>query len=597
LDADRLTSLDRAIHYLEVAIERSPEDAAIHFDLGRAYRMKGVRAKAEEAFRQASVLTPGEKTYMYELGIECSVLGRTEDAILALERAVKLSPVYEAARDALGEIYYRTHDYRRAAEHFESALGSATRNPRRFALFVRACYQLGDFARIVDRVDQRKADPSPLDGDSDTVYAAGRAYSIVGRPVDAIFWLQKVSTSPEARYFLACAYARIGQYPEALKCFESLDNTSGEWFQKAVVQRAHVLRIQGDAEQAKSLYQSSAAADRNNFEAIRALGEISLEQGDLTDATSQFSAAVALRPESVEVRYELGIALERSGELNEALSQYQAAVESRGHAKEWLRIGVVQCRLGRFAEAIQAFDSCEREEDRSDALLFYRGLAFAVQSKCDDAIRDWAELEQRHPDSERLGLNLARVRYVQGSQFLAKGKPELAIENWELYLKCYPMDENVCADIAELHFRIALEQIRTGTSGAFEGARLHLAAAIQRDPKNGTYRLFQALFNAHCGTNVPDAVNVVRALASENQEDNPVLLYHLGWCLLQNGQSSEAAQMFERVRNMPNCNEYAQYASWALLNKMISDGNFEGAFEALMVASLPVPNAGQEVQQ
>jgi len=597
LDADRLTNLDRAIHYLEVAIEKAPEDAAIHFDLGLAYRMKGMRAKAEEVFRQASILTPGEKIYMYELGIECSVLGRMEDAIQALERAVELSPEYEAAHDALGDIYYSSHDYRRVVEHLESALGSATRNPIRFALFVRACYQLGDFTRIVDKVDQRKADPSPFDGDADAIFAVGRTFSIVGRPADAISWLNKVSASPEARYFLACAYARVEQYSEALTCFESLKGTSGEWLQKSLVQRAHVLWRQGDAKQARSLYQSSAAADRNNFEAIRGLGKISLDQGELTEAISHLGAAVALRPESVEVRYEFGIALERSGELNEALSQYQAAVDSHSHAKTWLRIGVVQCRLGRFADAIRAFESCEREEDRSDTLLFYRGLAFAVLGNCEHAIRDWADLRQRHPDSERLGLNLARVHYVLGSQFLAKGKPELAIENWDIYLKCYPMDENVCGDIAELHFRIALEQVRAGTSGAFESARMHLAGAIQRDPKTVTYRLFQALFNAYCGTDVPGAINVVRALADENQQDDPALLYHVGWCLLQNGQASEAAQMFERVRNMPNRNGYARYASWALTNMMISDGNFEEAFATLTVASSPLPRADREVQQ
>ena len=293
LRAQQLSSLDRAIHYLEEAINRAPEDATIHFDLGRAYRLKGARTKAEEAFRRASFLNAREKTYAYELGMECSVLGRNEEAIQALEHAVEISPEYEAAHDALGKLLYDAQDYRRAAEHLETALGSGTRDPQRLALFVRACYWMGDFARIVDKVDQRKADPSPFDGDADAVCATGRSYSIVGRPADAILWLQKVSTSPEARYFLGCAHACIRHYPEALTCLESLDDTTGEWSQKAVVQRAHVLRMQGDAEQAKSLYHSSTAADRNNFEAIRALGEIALAQGELVEAISHFRAGAA----------------------------------------------------------------------------------------------------------------------------------------------------------------------------------------------------------------------------------------------------------------------------------------------------------------
>jgi len=94
-----------------------------------------------------------------------------------------------------------------------------------------------------------------------------------------------------------------------------------------------------------------------------------------------------------------------------------------------------------------------------------------------------------------------------------------------------------------------------------------------------------------------DSGSLVRALADENQQDDPALLYHVGWCLLQNGQASEAAQMFERVRNMPNRNGYARYASWALTNMMISDGNFEEAFATLTVASSPLPRADREVQQ
>jgi hypothetical protein len=100
----------------------------------------------------------------------------------------------------------------------------------------------------------------------------------------------------------------------------------------------------------------------------------------------------------------------------------------------------------------------------------------------------------------------------------------------------------------------------------------------------------------HSALDIPQAVAAMRTLVAENGQD-PAMIYHVGWCLLQSGQLKEAAHLFDRVNAMPGCNGYARYAAWALSNTMIVDGRYEDAVKVLMAVSAPEVHIGQEVEQ
>ena len=212
-------------------------------------------------------------------------------------------------------------------------------------------------------------------------------------------------------------------------------------------------------------------------------------------------------------RFALALALELQGDEDNALQYYESvAPGSDAEAAAKLRVGVIRCRRGEFAEALRVLNVCAEGGNDGDTLLFYRGTAFAMAGLCEDAIREWERLRDRHPENDRLKLNLARARYLLGGQRLAQNQYRPAIEQWERYLTDYPMDYNMAGNLAELHFREALAVFKSGAANANSQARECLQAAVKRDPRNRTYRFFLALCDVFSGEDASGGILSLRSL-------------------------------------------------------------------------------------
>ena len=121
LSAQQGADLDKAIHYLQIAVEHQPADAATQHSLGRAYRLKGAVTEALAALRKAAELVPSEKLYAFDLGMQCVEAGHVSDAIEALETAVRICPTLEEAHQGLARIYFEQQKLDLAATHFQQA--------------------------------------------------------------------------------------------------------------------------------------------------------------------------------------------------------------------------------------------------------------------------------------------------------------------------------------------------------------------------------------------------------------------------------------------------------------------------------------------
>jgi non-specific serine/threonine protein kinase len=106
-------SLDRAIHFLEKAIEVDPNYAAAHAVLGAALNLKGdfltipeLNYRAIESAKKAISLNPNlTQGYQY-LGGSLSSLGRYDEAIEAFKEALRIEPANAGAHSSLGRVYW-----------------------------------------------------------------------------------------------------------------------------------------------------------------------------------------------------------------------------------------------------------------------------------------------------------------------------------------------------------------------------------------------------------------------------------------------------------------------------------------------------------
>jgi tetratricopeptide (TPR) repeat protein len=77
--------------YVQQGVEFESNDSPFT-KLGIKYAQAGLWDKAEEAFKQAASATPAESKIHYNLGITYNVLGKHQEAISSLERALTLDP-------------------------------------------------------------------------------------------------------------------------------------------------------------------------------------------------------------------------------------------------------------------------------------------------------------------------------------------------------------------------------------------------------------------------------------------------------------------------------------------------------------------------
>jgi serine/threonine protein kinase/tetratricopeptide (TPR) repeat protein len=148
-------SLDRAILLFEKAIALDPQYARAYAALGYAYELKAqfltmpeLFERAVASFQKAIELQPLLAESYYGLGMTFIALGREEEAIGAIRRALAFAPDDFQAHAALGRAYFLGKGaFREAAAEFERALAI---NPKAgwVALQLAHCYAfLGDFAR------------------------------------------------------------------------------------------------------------------------------------------------------------------------------------------------------------------------------------------------------------------------------------------------------------------------------------------------------------------------------------------------------------------------------------------------------------------
>lgn len=188
---------------------------------------------------------------------------------------------------------------------------------------------------------------------------------------------------------------------------------------------ARFLAHAGKAEAAARQYEALAAAEPQNFEAVKEAGVAFGEAKDLVKATEYLRRAAALRPDNPEGQRGLGWALEKSGDRAGAIDAYQKAVT--------LAPALPVARI-RLAE-----------------LLFEQG-------KKEDAIRTYREGIDRDPQSPLLQVGLAGV-------LDRAGRAKEAAAAYREYVKLAPEAPDAKASAARAN-RLDPEQPATAPAGS-----------------------------------------------------------------------------------------------------------------------------------
>ncbi|HUG55353.1 MAG TPA: protein kinase [Vicinamibacteria bacterium] len=241
-------ALDRAVLFFERAVALDAGYARAHLELGVAYDVKATYLIAPEmheraiaSFRRAIDLSPDLAQAWKELSSALLSLGREDEAVEAVQRALALDPAEASAHAALARAFFIGRaDFERAAAEYETALRL---NPQAgwSALQLAHCAALRrDFARGEAAARQAAALQERMQSGRDGVVIVGsymrlaHLAALQGRPEEALEhlererrFLQQVDhalrnrTTIELQQRTGAAHLALGHAEEARAAFEA----------------------------------------------------------------------------------------------------------------------------------------------------------------------------------------------------------------------------------------------------------------------------------------------------------------------------------------------------------------------------------------
>ncbi len=276
------------------------ERAQQHFRAGETFASRGAFAQALAEFALASELMPASPEAASNAGAACLALGRPEDAIPYLQRALMLAPQHGDAHQNLATALLALERYDQARVHYERAMqfspaDPAPANSLGLMLLARAEH---DAAAAAFRAAIERA-PGAADLHTNLGYALHGAGAI---EASAAALLHAVELAPEYPRALAGAgnlLWLLERYDQAVPLLEravAIDPADAKSWNVLGL----VLHRLGRGAEAVSAFERAVAADPALADAHYNLGVISLYLGAIPRAQAAFASALELVPGNVK---------------------------------------------------------------------------------------------------------------------------------------------------------------------------------------------------------------------------------------------------------------------------------------------------------
>jgi tetratricopeptide (TPR) repeat protein len=391
--------LDEAIKDFTAALALDPKNSVALADRGIARIWKDDEAGAEKDLSSAAEIDPRSAIVFRARGVAADRAGKPRDAIAAYTTSLDIDPGNGFA------LVRRAAAYRAAGDN-ESALKDA--------------------AAVL------KVNPTMIDA----YLLRANIYRTMGKKDEAVAEAAAASSAnPNNAYaqtMAASVYAAFRMDAEAMKAYDRAI---------AIKPAAYIYLSRSEhrpkSDTAGRLADIDAALklEPGSMEALGTKARLQRETGDLAGAIASDNAVLAKQPDSTYWLIERGIAFAKKGDLQAANKDFDLARSKAGGADEFNNMcwekatagvalesalrdcdvalakepgnaaimdsrGFVLLRLGRYDEAITAYDAALAKSPRLSPSLFGRGVAFAHKGEKTKAAADFAEAAKVDVDAK-----------------------------------------------------------------------------------------------------------------------------------------------------------------------------------------------------
>jgi tetratricopeptide (TPR) repeat protein len=288
----------------------------------------------------------------------------------------------------------------------------------------------------------------------------------------------------DAIYQLAALYMADKEYAKAQEQFQSLWEGVGPKKQpdlRGFIGMQEVKLRQGHADQA--------------IQALQDLVQKNPKQPSLRLTLANFQAEAALQlPESKSERQQL---------IQNAAANYQQIARSVPNSSEiYIRLGTLYRMLNRNDEAIKSFDDAAKADPRNAEAFLNRAMVFEATGQKEKARAAYAQTLGVDPDNV-IALNNLAFMNADANQNL-----DQAMTYAERAKKRMPTNASVSDTLGYVYLRKNLN----------EDAVRELQSAVDRDPKNASYRLHLAMALLNRGDKTGARREAAAALRTANTD-------------------------------------------------------------------------------
>lgn len=393
LEVRKAENADDTINTFQTLLARTPNDAGLLLQLGRAYRLKGDLAKAREQF-QASL---AKRNNLIEPRLELADIDMTQ------------------------------HQFTEALQQVNEILRVQPKNPQARLLHARILTATGKWKDSRTELTNLLKD-SP--NDNNAKLELGVLAIQERRNSDAINIFDELrDTDPRASAGLATAYASQHQIGKA----EDVIQTALKKWPDALVlleQMGEIEAANGNYDAAIAQFRELLAKNPKSVETLRHLGDIYEAKGDRANAIALYQQASQLVPTDVNVALRLADMLAFAGRNAEAKQAYEGLLkihpdnpgglnnlafflaDSGGDLDEAL--GLAQRALARFPN----------QPALSDTL----GYIYLKKGLTESAVQTFQKLVQKNPQLASFHYHLGLAMFQKGDRTSARKELESALK-------------------------------------------------------------------------------------------------------------------------------------------------------------------------
>ena len=236
-----------------------------------------------------------------------------------------------------------------------------------------------------------------------------------GQPDEAAGILRKATrldpNLDHAFFNLGKALAMLGEGKEADKAFEKSFELNPERKNLAL---AAEHQKEGRWEEAEQLYREVLRSNPTNVDAMRLLGNVTLQTGRIYQAERLFRRAVSNAPDYVLAQIDLGCALKKQGRLEEAIDQFRQAISLEpDNVQAHYLLGSTLSLAAQTYEAVDAYQRVLELAPKHTGAMLGLGHVLKTVGRQEEAIESYRNCIRQKPHNGEIYWSLANLKTYQ----------------------------------------------------------------------------------------------------------------------------------------------------------------------------------------